>query len=216
MLPSKDASQSPDDEKILKYAVELFRKLGITKPEPDTLVWEDHMDPNTATVRFGEVKLPRIMMGRLTAEDWRPLLAPAIIYGYLLLRDEHRDSALRLILPLGLASVASMYSTLQIIHLSQLAYFRELVIANLILFLAYAASVIVLYNKRRWRSLPYGADRRASGIVGREVLLAALAKYGETLSATGYPLKRLHLWPTVGQRIEHLNKTALDNQVGLC
>ena len=69
MLPSENTSQGPDDEKILKYAVELFRQLGITKPEPDTVVWDDGMRPDLVVVRYGEVKLPRSTMGRLTAED---------------------------------------------------------------------------------------------------------------------------------------------------
>jgi len=46
VLPSENTSQGPDDEKILKYAVELFRQLGITKPEPDTVVWGDDVSPD--------------------------------------------------------------------------------------------------------------------------------------------------------------------------
>jgi Zn-dependent protease with chaperone function len=68
--------------------------------------------------------------------------------------------------------------------------------------------VIALYLRRRWRSLPYTADRRAADIVGKKVLLAAFAKYGETISSTGYPRKRLHFWPTVSQRIERLQRTS--------
>jgi hypothetical protein len=91
VLPSQDASQSSDDEKILKYAVELFRQLGITKPEPDTVVWDDAISSDVVVVKYGEVRLPRTMIGRLTAEDWNPLLASPIIYSYVLLRDPIRD-----------------------------------------------------------------------------------------------------------------------------
>ncbi len=210
MLPSQGASEGPDDKKILEYAVELFRQLGITKPEPDTVVWDDGMDPDLVVVRYGEIRLPRSMMGRLTPEDWRPLLAPAIIYNYLLLRNEFRDSELRLLLPLGLASIPVALGLLSIIHLAKGAYLTDLLVTLNVLLIVYFSSVILLYVKRRWRSLPYTADRRAADIIGKDVLLAALAKYGETITATGYPLKRLHLGPTVNQRIEYLRKDGQD------
>jgi len=84
--------------------------------------------------------------------------------------------------------------------------FAELLITVTSLYIAYASFVLALYIRRRWRRLFYTADMQAADKFGKEVLLAALAKYGETISATGYPLKRFHLWPTVGQRIENLHK----------
>jgi hypothetical protein len=66
-----------------------------------------------------------------------------------------------------------------------------------------------LYIKRRWRRLFYTADRQATDKLGKDVPLMALAKYGETISATGYPRKRLHLGPIVSQRIERLRDANL-------
>src|SRR5690348_7842243 len=100
MTSDQDSSQSSDDEKILKYAGELFRELGITEHEPDTVVWDESMKLDLVVVKYGEIRLPRRMMGRLTAEDWKPLLAPATIYNYALLRDETRDTTLHMFLPL--------------------------------------------------------------------------------------------------------------------
>ena len=205
MLPDQDSSHTPDDEKILKYAIELLGQLGITKPEPDTVVWDYAVSPDLVVVKYGEVRLPRSMMGRLTAEDWKPLLAPPMIYSYFLLRDPIRDYAMRLFLPLAIGLCAVGFDAIQIIRSSQPDYVRELNLANLVILLLYTP-VIALYLRRRWRSLSYTADRQAADKFGKDVLLAALAKYGETISATGYPRKRLHLWPTVGQRIERLHK----------
>jgi hypothetical protein len=202
---ASDTTQNPDDEKILKYAAELFGEIGITKPDPDTVVWDDKMDPDRVSVVFGEVRLPRRMMSRLTAEDWEPLLAPPIIYDYFLLRHPILDYALRVFLPLAIGFCLVGFDAIQIIRSSQPEYVRELNLANLVILLLYIP-VIVLYVRRRWRSLFYAADRQATEKVGKDVLLAALVKYGKTISATGYPLKRLHLRPTVGQRIEHLQK----------
>jgi hypothetical protein len=205
VLYTPDTPRSPDDEKILKYAVELFHQIGITKSEPDTVSWEDNTDPGVVTVQLGEVKLPRSMLGRLTAEDWKPLLAPPIIYSYFLLRDPIRDYALRLFLPLAVGFCVAGFDVIQIIRSSQLDYVWELNLANLVILLLYIP-VIALYVRRRWRTLSYTADRRAADTVGKEVLVGALARYGRTISATGYPRKRLHLWPTVSQRIERLQK----------
>jgi hypothetical protein len=208
VLPSENTSQGPDDEKILKYAVELFRQLGITKPEPDTVVWDDDVSPDLVVVKYGEVKLPQSLRGRLTAEDWKPLLAPPIIYDYFLLRDPILDYALRVFLPLAIGFCLVGFNAIQIIRSSQPQYVQELNLANLVILLLYLP-VIVLYVRRRWRSLFYAADRQATEKVEKDVFLAALAEYGKTISATGYPLKRLHLRPTVGQRIEHLQKGLL-------
>jgi hypothetical protein len=206
VLPLQGASQSPDDEKILKYAVELFRQLGITKPEPDIVVWVDRMNSDLVIVQFGEVRLPRSMMGKLTAEDWRPLLAPSIIYNYVLSPDKNRTSLIRLVLPVGLGEILLVYALLVILRLPNRDLSNELLTSTVILWAIYSLSLLTLYMKWLWRTLPYTADRQAADKFGKEVLLAALAKYGETITATGNPRKRLHLWPTVSQRIERLQR----------
>ncbi len=206
-VPSEqDISQNSDDDKILRYVVELFHQLEITKPDPDTVVWDDNMNPDCVIVQLGEVKLPRSMMGRLTAEEWKQLLAPAIIRGYLLLPRQRRDTILRLVLPLGIGEVPLIVALLKILPLRRQdpALSRSLLFATIIIWITYAVLMVALWSRRLWRGLFYTADRQAADKFGREVLPAALAKYGETISATGYPRKRFHLWPTVSQRIERL------------
>jgi hypothetical protein len=205
-LYAPDTSPTPDDENILKYAVELFRQFRVTKPEPDSVVWAEDMGPDLVTVQYGEVRLPRRMMGRLTAEDWRPLLAPSILYNYVLLRDKNRTSLIRLVLPVGLGEIPLIFALLVILRLPDHSLSSELLWATVALWAIYSLSLLTLYTKWLWRDLPYTADRRVADTIGKETLLSALAKYGETISATGYPRKRLHLWPTVSQRIERLQK----------
>jgi hypothetical protein len=197
-------AQDPEGEKILKYAVELFHQLGISKPEPDTVVWDDAMSADLVVVKFGEVRLPRSMMGRLTADDWRPLLAPSIIYNYVLSADKNRTSLIRLVLPVGAGEIPLIYALLVILRLPYGDFSKELLTTTVILWAIYSLSLLTLYMKWLWRSLSYNADRRTADMIGKEVLLAALAKYGETIAATGYPRKRFHLWPAVNQRIERL------------
>jgi hypothetical protein len=203
---ASDTTQNPDDEKILKYAVELFRQLGITKPEPDSVVWDDAMNPDLVVVKFGEVRLPRSMMGRLTAEDWKPLLASAIIYRYVLSRDKNRGTLTRILLPIGLAEIPLAFTLIQIFRLSSQADTRGLLLTTIILWIAYSSALVALYIRWFWRGLTYVADRRAASTIGRDQLLSAFAKYRDAISTTGYQPKRLHLWPTISQRTEHLQK----------
>jgi len=213
MTTPQDASQSPDDEKILNYAVELFHQLGITKPEPDGVVWAEDMGPDLVIVQFGEVRLPRRMMGRLTAEGWRPLLAASILYNYVLSRDKNRTSLIRLVLPAGLGEIPLIFALLAILRLPDHSLSSELLWATVALWAIYSLSLLTLYTKWLWRDLSYAADRRAADTIGKGMLLSALAKYGETISATEYPRKRLHLRPTVSQRVERLQQANVVHQV---
>jgi hypothetical protein len=187
----------------------------MTKPDPDTVVWDDKLDPDRVTVALGEVRLPRRMMGRLTAEDWKPPLAPSIMYNYVLSRDKNRGSLIRVVMPAGLGEIPLVYALLQILRLTNQDYSRTLLFITVTLWTVYTLTLLTLYTRWLWRSLSYTADRRTADIIGREVLLQALTKYGETISATGYPRRRLHLWPTVSQRIERLQRTSPDHSHGM-
>src|SRR5437899_12503285 len=143
------------------------------------------MRPDLVVVKYGEVRLRRSMMGRLTAEDWKPLLAPPMIYSYFLLRDPIRDYAMRLFLPLAIGLCAVGFDAIQIIRSSQPDYVRELNLANLVILLFYIP-VIALYVRIRCRSFCYIPERRAADTFVKEVLLAQFEKYGETISSTLY------------------------------
>ena len=146
------------------------------------------------------------MIAKLTEEDWKPMLAPAIIYNYIILRDQNRDSALHLVLPLLPAPILLAFALIALIRNVRGILFTELLLSIMPLYLVYSSVILGLYIRRRWRRLSYTADGQAADKFGRDVLLAALVKHGEAVSATGYPRKRLHLWPTINQRIERLRE----------
>jgi hypothetical protein len=162
------------------------------------------MNSDLIVVRYGEIKLPRNMMGRLTAEDWRPLLAPALIYNYVHLRGESRYSMFHMVLPQLPAPLFVAFSLLALFRYGRGPFFIELLLTFMTLYLVYTSIVLGLYIRGKWRRLFYAADQQTAKLLGKETFLAALAKYGETVSATGYPRKRLHLSPTVSQRIKRL------------
>ena len=145
----------------MKYAVELFQQLGIAKPGPDSVVWADDIGPDLVIVQFGEVRLPRRMMGRLSAEDWRPLLAASILYNYVLLRDKNRTSLIRLVLPVGIGEIPLIFALLVVLRLPDRNLSIELLWATVALWAIYTLSLLRFYTKWLWRDLPYTADRRS-------------------------------------------------------
>ena len=197
-----------EDNEILRYARELSREIRPGGSEPDEVTWDDGLPLDRVIVRYGEVKLPSGMKGRLTPEDWRPLIASSIIYNQSLYRAQRRGSIVRLVLPLGVAEVPLIFALLQIFHMTnrQATIELVLVIAGWILF---ASSVLWLYIHWLWRSLFYGADRRAAEIVGTATILESLRKTRDAISTLTVPRKRFSLLPSINQRVQSLEKLGL-------
>jgi len=106
-----------EDNEILRYAQELSREIRPGGSEPDELTWDDGLPLDRVIVRYGEVKLPSGMSGRLMPEDWRPLIASSIIYNQSLYRAQRRGSIVRLVLPLGFGEVPLIFALLQIFRM---------------------------------------------------------------------------------------------------
>src|SRR5438093_13589183 len=92
-LASEDLGGSMEEEnEILRYAQELSREIRPGGSEPDEVAWDDGLPLDRVIVRYGEVKLPSGMRGKLTPRDWRPLIASSIIYNQYLHRAQRRSS----------------------------------------------------------------------------------------------------------------------------
>ena len=194
-----------ENNEILTHAQELSREIRPGGSEPDEVTWDDGLPLDRVIVRYGEVKLPSGMRGRLTPEDWRPLIASSIIYNRSLYRAQRRGSIVRLVLPLGVGEVPLIFALLQIFHMrnEQATIELILIIAGWILF---ASSVLWLHIHWLWRSLFYAADKRAAEIVGMATILESLRKSRDAISALRGSTKRLRLLPSVNQRISKLDR----------
>jgi len=194
-----------EDNEILRYAQELSREIRSGRSEPDEVTWDDDLPLDRVIVRYGEVKLPSGMKGRLTPEDWSPLIASSIIYNQSLYRAQRRGSIVRLVLPLGVGEVPLIFALLQIFHMTngQATIELVLVIAGWILF---ASSVLWLHIHWLWRSLFYAADRHAAETVGTGTILESLRKSRDAILALKGSTKRLRLLPSVNQRISKLDR----------
>ncbi len=193
-----------ENNEILRYAQELSREIRPRGSEPDEVTWDDGLPLDRVIVRYSEVKLPSGMKGRLTPEDWRPLIASSIIYNQSLYRAQRRGSIVRLVLPLGVGEVPLIFALLQIFHMrnEQATIELILVIAGWILF---ASSVLWLHLHWLWRSLFYAADKRAAEIVGTISILQSLRKSRDATSGL-VPGKRFNLLPSLNHRIQKLEK----------
>ena len=90
-----------EDNEILRYAQELSKEIRPGRSEPDEVTWDDGLPLDRVIVRYGEVKLPSGVKGRLTPEDWRPLIASSIIYNQSLYRAQRRGPLSDLSYPWG-------------------------------------------------------------------------------------------------------------------
>ena len=194
-----------EDNEILRYAQELSKEIRPGRSEPDEVTWDDGLPLDRVIVRYGEVKLPSGVKGRLTPEDWRPLIASSIIYNQSLYRAQRRGSIVRLVLPLGVGETPLISALLQIFRMrsDQATIELILVIAGWVLF---ASSVLTLYIHWLWRSLFYAADRHAAETVGTGTILESLRKSRDAILALKGSTKRLRLLPSVNQRISKLDR----------
>src|SRR5439155_2427246 len=197
-----------ENNEILRYAQELSREIRPGRSEPDEVIWDDGLPLDVVIVRYGEVKLPSGMKGRLTPEDWRPLIASSIIYDQSLYRAHRRGSIVRLVLPLGVGEVPLIFALLQIFRMrsDQATIELILVLAGWVLF---ASSVLTLYIHWLWRSLFYAADRHAAEIVGTGTILESLRKTRDVISTVTVPRKRFSPLPGINQRVQSLEKLGL-------
>src|SRR5437773_2093182 len=194
-----------EDHEILGYAQELFRQIQPGKPEPGTVSWDEDLPLGRVVVRYGEVKLPFRLKGKLAAEDWRPLLASSILYSQSLYKGQRKGSFTRLILPLAVAEILLVYALLQILQMRNDLAKIELILV-VVLWTLFASSLLVFYTHWLWRILFYAADKRAAEIVGTEIILESLRKTRDAISTLAVPRKRFSLLPGMNQRVQKLEK----------
>src|SRR5438309_3374252 len=193
-----------EDNEILRYAQELSREIRPGRSEPDEVTWDDGLPLDRVIVRYGEVKLPSGMKGRLTPEDWRPLIASSIIYNQSLYRAMRRGSIVRLALPVGIGEIPLIYALLKIFQMrsDQANIELTLVVAGWTL---YACSLLALYIHWLWRSQFYEADQHAAELVGTATLLESLRKCRSIVSTLRVQKKPFSLLPCTNHRIQKMD-----------
>src|SRR5712664_4595245 len=101
MFSEKTELSGADVDTILEDAGRLFKQLVIQKPEPDAVSVADRLPADFVMVLYGEIILPAQMVGRLTPEEWRPLVASSIIFQYTIIRRQNWATLPLIALPLA-------------------------------------------------------------------------------------------------------------------
>jgi len=193
----------PEDQKIVEYACDLCRQLNATKLDPRTVSWVNRMLTTQIIIFQSNIMLPRQLMGQLTPEEWRPLLASSIIYyGKFRARPMIRSFFLPMSLP-----VFVLTAVLLVIPRVSGPVYQGLLFATVT---GYA--LFTLFMMRRFffgtmRGFHFVADAKAAEIVGREPFIQVLSKI-DALKLDYRPrfLGGLTFSPTARQRLEKLKE----------
>jgi len=202
---------SPDDPRLVEMTMTLGQQLEIPKLNVREVRWSNIVPLGRSAVTIPSdwcfflrhaIVMPARMMGKLTPEEWRPLIASSILYQKQLRRSADRRQALYIVLPTFLALLSSgiIVGILKI-------YWASLIVLLLII------PVFVVGNRR---SRPYlkkamlEADTKASALTGKESFLEVLRKIdimrqgdAEMSKADERSRRRLAL-PSLVERVDNL------------
>ena len=211
MFGRKAVPMHPEDERLLEIARELCGQLNF-KVNPRTINWRDRMGvrrfPPDRVMVFrgglfaGTIMLSKDAMGKLTPEEWRPLLASSIAY-----YKTFNTGMLRALLP--------MFAIVLLEPFILVANFRFLdstdpapplrYLTLGVLFVLLGLGFVV--SLRRMKGLFFKADERAAKLVGKEPLVISLRKMASVDQSTAIH-RTGFIRPTVNERVDHLMNSA--------
>jgi len=194
----------PEDEKILSIFRELCAQLNYYKFNIQAISWKGRIGarrfpPDALLIipRFHILQLSDRAMGRLSPEEWRPILASGLLYYKNLSRG-----MLKAILPTMAIALLSPFIILADIKLVDGSYsgiLFDLIDIALIIILALSILPFMILHKKLYLEM----DVKAVQIVGKESLIASLTKLASidqsmTTGKTGF------FRPSIQERIHHL------------
>jgi hypothetical protein len=197
----------PEDQKIVEYARELCVKLNKTKLDPGTVSWINRLPITRIVIFQGNILLPRQLMGQLSSDEWKPLLASSIIYNdqKFLFGTMSRG----FFLPMTTAVLVLVGVLLVILRMSGSPIFQELLVTTIVGYAVFSFLMLRRFLFGTMRNLHYTADAKAAAIVGRESFIQVLSKI-EELNLNYRPrfIGRYSFSPSTRQRLEKLKEDA--------
>lgn len=183
MTVTIDEPLNVEDQNILGIAKELCEQLRIARFKPESLTWVTWLFTHRQKMLFpsdqcafseGQMTLQKMMRGRLSPEEWRPLIASSLIYEFspdvprkLYLARGLRVAPAFILALAPLVLVRLLFPTVNIPALGAIGYFF---------------AVLFVYSTLFWdiaklrKKLRLKADRNAASLVGRELFLGTLRK----------------------------------------
>jgi hypothetical protein len=194
----------PEDEKILSTFREVCAQLNYYKFNIQAISWKGRIGarrfPPDALIiipRFHVLQLSNQAMGRLSPEEWRPILVSGLLY-----YKNFNRGMLKAILPTMATALLSPFIILADVKLlgsSQFGVLYDLVLVALIIIVMLSIIPFLLLHKKLYLEM----DDKAVQIVGKESLIASLTKLASidqsmTTGKTGF------FRPSIQERIQHL------------
>ena len=204
MFSRRNVPVHPEDEKILSIFKEVCAQLNYYKFNIQAISWKGRIGarrfPPDALIiipRFHILQLSDRAMGRLSPEEWRPILASGLLYYKNLNRG-----MLKAILPtmaIALLSPFIILADVKLLGSSQFGVLYDLLIIALIIILMLSILPFMILHKKLYLEM----DDKAIQIVGKESLIASLTKLASidqstTTGKTGF------FRPRIQERIQHL------------
>ena len=205
MFTPRQVPLHPEDQKIVEYARELCGQLNKAKLDPRTVSWINRLSTTRIVIFQNNIMLPRELMGQLSPEEWKPLLASSIIYNdqKFLFGAMFRG----FFLPMTAAVFALVGVLLVILRMSESPLFQELLFATVAGYTVFSLFMMRRFFFGTMRRLRFVADAKAAELIGRESFVQVLSKI-DALKLDYKPrfVGRLNFSPTTRQRFENLKE----------
>jgi hypothetical protein len=205
MFREKTGLNGPDVDRILEDAGSLLKQIGIQKPEPDAVSSTNGLPADFVIVLYGEIILPAQMVGRLTPEEWRPLVASSIIFQYTIIRRQNWAALPLIALPLA----GAVALTLVLFGILDPGRSNGLLAITLIGSVFTATLVLMMPYLNRWsQGGRLKADREAARIVGKDSMLQSLTRIRNLAQETSSQrrIRGYGFAPSLNQRIANLQR----------
>jgi len=208
MLPSRSVPRHPEDQEILDDARDFCRQQGIYWKDLIGLSWTDRIEfyrtpPDHVLIYHDELILPKHFMGKLTAEEWRPLVASALIHRKIL-KKKFLRGIMRTLVP---ALLAMFLGTYVVEHVFSDSSLTSLIAIN-VSFFGVGIGLVVLALVRQFRLLKryyLEADEEAGKLLGVDPFLRVLEK----MNSIGIPRTQPGRdQPNLQERIRNLQKVS--------
>ena len=200
------ASLSSDEEAITRYARDLCQQLGVPELNPQKVSWSPL---NRILVFYNSVRLPRRMMGHLTPDEWKPLIASALIYEGLVANARHRKlNDKKRLLTFFLQNLVANLLLVGVILLSfrvnEFVYKSALLFGGLAGWIAFEVPMMRRFLLVNTKELQFRADKEAKNIVEMEAFLRVLEKIDKMGMDKTRLESLLRIGITARQRLEKL------------
>jgi len=205
MFSEKTELSGADVDTILEDAGSLFKQLVIQKPEPDAVSAADRLPADFVMVLYGEIILPAQMVGKLTPEEWRPLVASSIIFQYTIIRRRNWGMLPLVVLPLA-GAVALVLVLVRALDPTRSNGLLEVALTGSVLT---ATGLLMMPFLNRWsQGGRLRADREAARIVGKDSMLRSLTRVRDLAQELNLQrrVRGYGFAPSLDQRIAKLQR----------